>query len=230
MQEKNSLNANLVLKNLKKALKTATDIQLSEFLNIKPNTISTWKKRNSLDYATIIAICELHEIDLNEIFLNKPAQKHGKDYSSETPLINREQNFQYCVGDRDGLLGNVPRFNFPFVRGEDTRAFQVTSNNMYPLIEENSFVVCDKQTLESIGSDAVVVIVSKTKGMLLGHLKKTKMQGTYALGSESKLAQDVTLNTSDINEVWLVRGMLSYNINVPHHHTVKPGKVTQDLD
>lgn len=213
MQENNSLNANLILKKLKKSLKISTDIQLSEFLNIKPNTISTWKKRNSLDYASIIAICELYEIDLNEIFFEKKnLKKDYNNYTSETPLVSREVQFQYCIGSA-GILENLPKYNFPFVRAEETRAFQVLSNNMFPIIEENSFAVCESCEIATIPENSLVVIVSKAKGLFINRIAKSEKPDIFILSSENVFFNSVMIPITEIDEIWLIKGVLSYNIN-----------------
>lgn len=213
MQENSSLNANFILKKLKKALKISTDIQLSEFLNIKPNTISTWKKRNSLDYSSIIAICELYEIDLNDIFFEKKnSKKDYGNYSSETPLVSREVQFQYCIGST-GILESLPKYNFPFVRAEESRAFQVLSNNMFPVIEENSFAVCESCDIAEIADNSLVVIVSKAKGLFINRIQKSEKPETFILSSENTFFNSVSVHISEINEIWLIKGVLSYNIN-----------------
>src|SRR6476620_5359325 len=103
MQEKKSKNANLILQKLKFALKVRTDIELSEILNVKPNTISSWKKRDTLDYSGIIAICELYEIDLNDIFYSKSNSKNYDSLEDGTFLVSRESQFQYCVDNKSIL-------------------------------------------------------------------------------------------------------------------------------
>ena len=60
--------ATLILSRLKNQLKIKTDVELSEIMAVKPNTISTWKKRGSVDYDKIIDLCQANEIDLNIIF------------------------------------------------------------------------------------------------------------------------------------------------------------------
>ncbi|HMI08526.1 MAG TPA: helix-turn-helix domain-containing protein [Flavobacterium sp.] len=213
MQENNSQNASLILKKIKNSLKITTDIQLSEFLNIKPNTISTWKKRNTLDYSSIIAICELYEIDLNEIFFEKKnLKKDYSNYSSETPLISREVQFQYCIGGL-AILESLPKYNFPFVRAEDSRAFQVISNNMFPVIEENSFAICESCELSSVVENALVVIVSKARGLFINRISKASKPDSYTLSSENTFFNNVSLHISEINEIWLIKGVLSYNVN-----------------
>jgi len=213
MQGKNSLNANLVLQKIKKALNISTDIQLSEFLNIKPNTISTWKKRNSLDYASIIAISELYEIDLNELFFStENTKKQCGSYTLETPLVSREVQFQYCIGGA-GIIESLPKYSFPFIRTENTRAFQVLSSNMSPIIEENSFVVCEAAELGQIPEGSLVVIVSKAKGLFINSLAKGEKSATYILGSENTFFNPIVIKAAEIGEIWLIKGILSYNIN-----------------
>jgi hypothetical protein len=210
MQENNSLNANFILKKLKKALKISTDIQLSEFLNIKPNTISTWKKRNSLDYASIISICELYEIDLNEIFYEQ--KKDYCSYTSETPLVSREVQFQYCIGAA-GILESLPKYNFPFVRAEESRAFQVLSNNMFPIIEENSFAVCESCEIATLPEGSPVVIVSKAKGLFMNRIYRSEKPEIFTLKSENSFFNNVPIHITEINEIWLIKGILSYNLH-----------------
>lgn len=212
MQENKSQNAINVIDRLKKALKIKTDIELSEFLNIKPNTISTWKKRDSVDFDSIISICELYELDLNEIFLNK---KKISDYVADTPLVSREVQFQYVrENDIASFIEILPKYSFPFVNAEETRAFQVISNNMFPYVEENSYVVCEKIELADIENLCMVVAISKQKGLFLNRISRSDSnENTYILSSENDFFNEVTLQASEINELWLIRGVLSYDIN-----------------
>jgi len=212
MQENKSQNAINVIDRLKKALKIKTDIELSEFLNIKPNTISTWKKRDSVDFDSIISICELYELDLNEIFLNK---KKVFEYTSDTPLVSREVQFQYVrENDIASFLEILPKYSFPFVNAEETRAFQVISNNMFPYVEENSYVVCEKIELADVENLCMVVAISKQKGLFLNRISRSDInENTYILSSENDFFNEVTLQASEINELWLIRGVLSYDVN-----------------
>lgn len=193
-------------------MKIKTDIELSEFLNIKPNTISTWKKRNSVDFDSIISICELYELDLNEIFLNK---KKVFEYASDTPLVSREVQFQYVrENDIASFLEILPKYSFPFIKAEETRAFQVISNNMFPFVEENSYVVCEKIESSEVENNSMVVAVSKQKGLFLNRISRSDMNdNTYILSSENDFFNEVVLQASEINELWLIRGVLSYDIN-----------------
>jgi len=212
MQENKSQNAINVIDRLKKALKIKTDIELSEFLNIKPNTISTWKKRDSVDFDSIISICQLYELDLNEIFLNK---KKTSNYSADTPLVSREVQFQYVrENDIASFLEILPKYSFPFINSEETRAFQVISNNMFPFIEENSYVVCEKIEPSAVENLSMVVAISKQKGLFLNRISKSESEeDAFILSSENDFFNEVILKTAEISELWLIRGVLSYDIN-----------------
>lgn len=161
-------------------LKVRTDVELSELLNIKPNTISSWKKRNSLDYDTIISICELYDLDLNALFLRK---KSVGVQRNETPFLGRETQFQYASGqDRESLMDLVPKFSFPFLTSENTLAFQVTSNNMFPLLVENSVALCELSDLEEIKDAQVVVLVTHNKGIFVNKLMRNPItKGQFIL-------------------------------------------------
>lgn len=213
MQDINSMSVILVLKKLKKALKISTDIQLSELLNVKPNTISTWKKRNSLDYKAIISICELYEIDLNTLFFEKTAinvvDRHG---SSNTPFISSDVQFQYCIGNQE-LMERLPKYNFPFLRDGETRAFQLSGNNMSPVIEENSVVVCQSCDLNLVPENSIVVIVSKAKGLFINRISKASKPDTYVLHSENNFFSPIAMHISEIDEIWYIKAILAYNVN-----------------
>lgn len=213
MQEKKSQNSILVLNKVKKALKISSDRELSEILNVKPNTISTWKKRNSLDYNVLISICELYEINLNEIFYDSNNRTAENEFnSSETLLISREIQFQYCI-DRSTILENLPKYNFPFIRSENSRVFQVVSNNMFPVMEENSFVICEETTIDSVHENSLIVIVSKSKGLFINRLHRSHvLQDIFLLSSENSLYETTKFEKSAIDEIWLIKGILSYNV------------------
>lgn len=68
MQDDNSQNAIIILDRLKGALKITTDLMLAEVLGVKQPTLSTWKKRNTMDYPLIITFCNNAGLDLNFIF------------------------------------------------------------------------------------------------------------------------------------------------------------------
>ncbi|MGK4568243.1 S24 family peptidase [Flavobacterium sp. 3HN19-14] len=118
----------------------------------------------------------------------------------------------------------LPKYHFPFVSGEESRAFQVVSSNMFPLIEENSYVICESSN--EIVQNVPVVIVSRQKGIFINRLQVSPFkEGEYILSSENEGYQDVIIKTSDIDEVWKICGQISYDIN----HDTKIKFITDSL-
>ena len=76
-----SQKANNLIERLKSELSIKKDKDLCALMDIKHNTLSTWKKRDTLDFNKILALCEEHNLDLNYIFfeeenlLEQPEQK-----------------------------------------------------------------------------------------------------------------------------------------------------------
>ncbi len=213
MQEKNTLNATFIIKKLKHILKFKTDLQLAKFLNVQPNTISTWKKRDSVDYNSIISICDLYEIDLNEVFFTaKRASKQEFSSNSDTPLICREVQFQYCT-NKESLMESLPKYNFPFIKGNETRAFQVLSSNMSPVIEENTFAVCEFVATSEVQDNSLVVVISPVKGLYINRIARNPDKpDTFILSSENSFFNNITLSAEDISEIWYIKAALSYNL------------------
>ena len=71
LSSKNSHNAKLILQRVKNLYGFSKDADLANFLQVSPSTISTWRKRDSIDWALLFAKCK--EADLN--FLVKGEKK-----------------------------------------------------------------------------------------------------------------------------------------------------------
>ncbi len=60
-----------VIERIKNELLLTSDKALCKLLDIKPNTLSTWKKRDTLDFNKVIALCNEHQLNLNFIFFGE---------------------------------------------------------------------------------------------------------------------------------------------------------------
>lgn len=94
MQEKYSNNTNNILKRLKLILDINTDLELCNILNIKPSSLSGWRKRNSLNYDLIFDSIKLKDINLNWLIMGKgDIYNRNEDYTDD-PTI-KEPNTEY---------------------------------------------------------------------------------------------------------------------------------------
>lgn len=199
------LDATAVLKRLKKILGIKTDLQLSILLDVKPNTISSWKKRDSLQYESLIAICQENKIDLNALFLHN--YKNERELAEDERLvkmISTELYFEYFL-DPEKTLTNAPSYVFPTVDEIDT-AFQVSSNNMFPTIKVTSYVLTKKISLDEMLPWHVYLFIMEGKGLFIYRFKKYTEFGKLHFISDNHTYNSIDVDPSEIREVFCVRG------------------------
>ncbi|WP_170164540.1 LexA family transcriptional regulator [Sinomicrobium pectinilyticum] len=216
-QEKKSPNATFILDKLKKHLQIKTNIDLANILDVKPNTISTWKKRNSMDYELIVSVCEAYGIDLNEVFYdgNTVMEVEKNNYNKNISVVTREYQYQYVhhLGE-DSFINSIPKYNFPFISGENMRAFQVTGNMMYPTLEDNSIVIAKQlNPSETIADNKNYVIISKIRGIFINRVRTLydSPDELLLINDNKMIPQEIKIHTDEIAEIWEVKAKLSYS-------------------
>lgn len=216
-QEKKSPDASFILKKLKNYLQVRTNIELADLLGIKPNTISTWKKRNSMDYELIVSVCEKYGINLNDIFYdnNTVFEVENTDQNTGISVITRDLQYQYVNHlDESSFLENIPRYNFPFINGNNMRAFQVTGNMMYPTLEDNAIVIGQRlNSPNEIRDNKNYVIVSQLRGIFINRVRISyNSPGELLLVNDNKIIpQEIKISSDEITEAWEVKAKLSYS-------------------
>lgn len=77
-----------------KGLKTSA--QVAGLLNVKPNTIATWKVRNKIPFVLLVAFCEAEEINFDWLLTGQ-----GATYRKDRSFGPRRQN-DYLVSAPPG--------------------------------------------------------------------------------------------------------------------------------
>ncbi|MBB1151213.1 MULTISPECIES: helix-turn-helix domain-containing protein [unclassified Myroides] len=86
-----------VLTRLKVLLGVRTAKELAEIFDLKPNTISSWKKRNTMSYAKVIEVCHHFNIDLNELFFSDYQNLSIDKSYRNIPIIYIEDYLEYYL-------------------------------------------------------------------------------------------------------------------------------------
>lgn len=198
-------NATAVIKRLKKMLGIKTDLELSKILDVKPNTISSWKKRNSLQYDSLIALCKENKIDLNELFFTDSSAVYNNAYQKrKAKMISIDHHFEYFL-DPQKALASAPSFIFPTTDEVDT-AFQIASENMYPTIKVSSYVICKKIELSAIHPWQLYLFVLEGKGLMIYRYKRMTDTGKYLFISDNSSFEHIEVEANEIREIFCVRG------------------------
>lgn len=218
MQEKNSQFANKIITDLKSALKIKTDRELCDLLKIKQNTLSTWKKRNSVDYGSVIALCELMDIDINEIFKNNPTTIHkiseinkikdkGNTCDLGIPLIPIDAMAGAFNGDFKVLEYECERFVVPTFKGADF-LISVKGSSMYPKYNSGDIVACKRLQLDTFFQWNKVYVLDTDHGALIKRVKKGKNENSILIVSDNPSYEPFELLRSKIYHIALVLGVI----------------------
>ena len=87
-------NANSIVAKLKQYYSFSNDKELADFLGIAPNTLASWKSRNSVDWSLIFAKCE--DISLEWLIndTGPPSSSMFEDYFANTgPLLSSKNTY-----------------------------------------------------------------------------------------------------------------------------------------
>ncbi|MTG97463.1 MULTISPECIES: helix-turn-helix domain-containing protein [Myroides] len=198
-------NATAVIKRLKKMLGIKTDLELSNILNVKPNTISSWKKRDSLQYDSIIALCKEHKIDLNELFFTDSSTIYNSNYQKrKVKMISADHHFEYFL-DPEKTLASAPSFIFPTTEEVDT-AFQVATENMYPTIKVSSYVITKRIELRDIHPWHLYLFTLEGRGIMIYRFKRQIEDNKLLFISDNTNFENLEVSPEDIREIFCVRG------------------------
>lgn len=204
------LSATAVLENLKKQLGIQTNKELARLLGIQPNTISTWKKRNSLDYGKLIDLIGTFQVDLNGIFLDKLCLPVMND-RTKVMSVPVEYQYQYVSKFRDKtFLQEMPKYAFPFISGEeDVRAFQVSGLNSLYSFKGVLFAI--GRFSEEITAGKIYVLVNKVKGIFIGLVEADVIDPDriYVIDEKKGITNDkIQMKIDDIVEAWKVTNIV----------------------
>ena len=159
-----SQKANNLIDRLKAELFIKKDKDLCMLLGIKHNTLSTWKKRDTLDFNKILELCEKHNLDLNYIFfeeeenMQEENKKAGVDKSLLTPLvknirtnkINQFFNTQLVNTNRHisifyNQVGNDDKnISGKLIVGQKVSSKKIVENDLYVIEDNNGEFYLDK--------------------------------------------------------------------------------------
>ncbi|RAV29667.1 LexA family transcriptional regulator [Sinomicrobium soli] len=221
-----------VIDRLKKRLNIRTNAALSDILNVRPNTISTWKKRNTMDFHRVFSLCKTHDIDINDLFFDQGDKKdpvREKDAGQGFRVVSRESSFQYVMElHRKSFIENLPRFDFPFIHGNNIRAFQMIGSSMAPILQDGDFAVGEYlgTDISGLTDGNTYVLVSNLKGIYISRIIKDPSYPDQLIlimnGKPGKERPEVKMHSKEILEIWEVTSVFSLDL-VGHRMNKNPG-------
>ncbi|WP_268223136.1 LexA family transcriptional regulator [Sinomicrobium oceani] len=214
-----------VLDRLKKHLNIRTNTELSDILEVKPNTISTWKKRNTLDYPRILSVCKTYSIDIDKIFFNKesdlgsPRNMNNTNSENAFSVVTGDMYFQYVYeAGKQEFIDSLPKFSFPFISGKKVRAFQVISSSMFPILKEGDYVVGEYigKDIAKLINQNIYILISNLKGIYISRIQKDNSDPEVIHlvrdNQPNNNFFELEMTRSEIIEIWEVTSVFSLDL------------------
>ncbi len=206
------LEASKILYKIKKIMGLKTSLELAKLLNVKPNTLSSWKKRNSLQFETIIELCVKHNIDLNELFADSVSKKNAISNSqTRVKMIEIGQYLEYFLNPKQ-VLQNTKSGVFPTTEPLDI-AFQVASQSMSPAIPLSCYVLTKKVEVSQVTPQSIYVYSVQDKGLFLCRLQKVSSSNTLLFVSDNPNVINMEIEPCSIKEIFEVRALFYPNLD-----------------
>lgn len=205
------VQANEVITRLKQLLGYKNDLQLAEVLEIKPNTLSTWKKRETLAYDKIIEVCKKYKIDLNDLFLTHPNSILNINLEDRrVKMISVDHHIEYFLNP-EKCYATSPSCIFPIAEEVDM-AFQIGVENMAPTVKVSSYVLVKKIALQDILPWQICVFIVENRGILCYRFKHFTTEGNLLLVSDNFAFENLEIRPEDVREVFCIHGAFLPNV------------------
>lgn len=198
-ENKRMVTSTEVLTRLKVLLGVRSAKELARIFKLKPNTISSWKKRNTLCYAKVIEICNQYEIDLNELFCVQHQKIAINKNYTQVPIIYIDDYLEYYLNlqrepKKIKQIYLPKRVDFDIVIQLYSSVFdQMQAKLMYAFCKK-----VDASSL-SVGNDYIFLI--KNKGFQRHIVIAHDIQGNRYQISKDK-EEKSWINTKEIAELF----------------------------
>jgi|SRR5690606_11827689 len=187
-----SQNANNLIDRLKQELSIKKDKELCELLDIKHNTLSSWRKRDSIDFNKVIAICESKGLDLNFIFFDEFNEEEKENLSTLTAKPSNKESAHKLIPLISSKLVNANRNIGIFINVKQKEKDY-----------HNEIIVTQRLSIKKLSENIKYVFELKSGRILMDTLlvDKAKSNATILL-----VGNVIKLKSNDIAKVWQVLG------------------------
>lgn len=195
-----------ILKKLKAILGLDKGLELAKVFNVKANTISSWKTRNSIPFTRLIQVCAKYNIDLNEIFYDNYKKTDLNQQYKQVPILYINAHWDYYFKPEFRTIG-LPTTDFP--RNIDVDIIiQLSIEDSDSQQNQLIYAFCKKTNISSLLPNMKYVIMVKDKGILYSTLINinTDLNMLEVYINNDKL---IRINAKEVLEVFLCNGIIN---------------------
>lgn len=182
------------------------DLEFCEKFNIKANTLSTWKKRDSIPYELLEKISQNENISLDWLFFgNKEIEKNDNNYNIDLLNVRAgagEGIYNYVIETVDTISLDKSFFRTP-INTNKVKGIQVDGDSMEPTLRDGDYVLIDENT--TFGVNGIYAI--QLGGQILIKRLQFKMDGTILIISDNTKYEIETFNPKENQLPFQVLGL-----------------------
>lgn len=213
-------NKSLILKEIKRHYSIKSDADFARFLDIKPQTLSSWYSRNTFDIDLIYSKCE--EIDGNwlltgegPMFRNKENSRLSHNIAEKNidnqgiPLIPIDAMAGFGTGSMQIMEYDAQKYVVPeFAELKADYIIRVQGNSMKPTYNSGDLVACKKLVLNDMFFQwNKVYLLDTEQGALIKRVKKAS-DNHIMIVSDNTDYEPVELHLSKIHAIAIVLGTI----------------------
>ena len=212
------MDKSFIINQIKLHLGIKTDSEFAEFLGVKQPTISTWRKRNTIDYDLIITKC--NNIDANWLLTGEGEMLKSENTKTETskeesvkgiPLVNATAiggygNNVFSFEERDVKdYYVIPKFKHKQV----DFMIEVEGSSMYPKYNSGDVVACRIiKERNFIQWNKTHVIATREQGIIIKRIKPSDTPNSLLMVSDNESYDPFNVPEEEIEGLAIVVGVI----------------------
>lgn len=212
------MDKSFIINQIKLHLGIKTDSEFAEFLGVKQPTISTWRKRNTIDYDLIITKC--NNIDANWLLTGEGEMLKSENTKTETskeesvkgiPLVNATAiggygNNVFSFEERDVKdYYVIPKFKHKQV----DFMIEVEGSSMYPKYNSGDVVACRIiKERNFIQWNKTHVIATREQGIIIKRIKPSDAPNSLLMVSDNESYDPFNVPEEEIEGLAIVVGVI----------------------
>lgn len=193
-----------VLKKLKLLLGLKKGYELANLIGVKPNTMSSWKVRDSMPYHRLLAICMEYNIDLNDLFFEHGPKDKAMERYIQVPILYISKYWDYYFNPNFKNTAVLPWVYFPEKIDFDL-IIQIATENEKDRKSKLLFTFCKRVEVSELSIGETYVMIVKDRGFLYAKLISIDfILNTLQLDFDSQRIIEVKIK--DCLELFLCKG------------------------
>ena len=197
-----------------------TNKQVADLVNLSPQAVGQWKKKNKLSDTVkkkVSILCHHYGISVDWMENGRGSMMKGQSDMVAEP----GQEYVYAGGKGNYSTAKVIEESWNYVKqevqkGNKVKIFRVVGDSMTPTLYDTDIVFAiEEPDFSNIRQSYIYVVHSKLHGDLMIKRVVNRFDGTLLLTSDNRKHGQTMIKLKDVNKLWRVKSYLSWQMGAP---------------